>query len=76
MNGEVPLDVQANLARGVANMEVDAKAPTGPDQPAPSHPGKVFGLDSFASSSEGMEMDQVVEQMSMRDSLMLVKKQK
>jgi hypothetical protein len=57
-------------------MEVDAKAPTGPDQPAPSHPGKVFGLDSFASSSEGMEMDQVVEQMSMRDSLMLVKKQK
>jgi hypothetical protein len=34
VNGEVPLDVQANLARGVANMEVDTKAPTGPDQPA------------------------------------------
>jgi hypothetical protein len=75
-DGEIPVEVQVTLARGVASMEVDVKNTTDPDQPSQVHPGKVSGLDSYTESSEGAGSTlngPNIEHMSMQDRLKLVK---
>jgi hypothetical protein len=71
-NGEVPIEVQADLVEGVANMLVDAKLETGANSHTQKLPEKVSRIDSFMGSSEenGNYAASSGEQMSMHERLL------